>query len=367
MPDTATATATPAEAPFAADWASPPGDTLEEFLEERGWSRAELAVRIGFTPKHVNELLKSRAPITAETAERLERVFGVTAGFWLRLEANYQQDLLRLRHLDALAGDADWLKEIPLSWMRKQGWVETFSHVGRQVQACLRFFSVASVSAWREQYGVPLAAYRASATFEKKAGAVASWLRRAEIDAAAIACRPYDAKQFRQALAEIRTLTLEPDPRVFLPQVTSLAAEAGVALVAVPSPPGCPVSGATRWLTPDRAMVALSLRHKSDDHLWFTFFHEAAHILRHSKKVTFVDGLDGLNRDDEEEANRIAADWLIPPAAARRLEGLRGQSDIEDAAKTIGVSAGIVVGRMQHEGWLPNTHLNGLKVRYSWA
>jgi HTH-type transcriptional regulator/antitoxin HigA len=367
MTEPISATATTAEVPFAADWASPPGDTLEEFLEERGWSRAELAVRLGFTAKHVNELLKSRAPITAETAERLERVFGVSAGFWLRLEANYQQDLLRLRHLDALAGDADWLKEIPLSWMRKQGCVETCSHVGRQVQACLRFFAVASVSAWREQYGVPLAAYRASPAFEKKAGAVASWLRRAEIDAAAIACRPYDAKLFRQALAEIRTLTLEPDPAVFLPQLSQLAATAGVALVVVPSPPGCPVSGATRWLTPDRAMVALSMRHKSDDHLWFTFFHEAVHILRHSKKLTFVDGLDGLNPDDEKEADRFAADWLIPPADARRLAGLRAQAEIEDAAQLIGVSAGIVVGRMQHEGWLPRTHLNGLKVRYSWA
>ena len=71
-------------ASFNADWASPPGDLIEEVLEERGWSRAELAQRLAFSAKHVNELLKGRAPITADTAERLERVLGHGAGFWLK-------------------------------------------------------------------------------------------------------------------------------------------------------------------------------------------------------------------------------------------------------------------------------------------
>jgi len=370
MTDTSTTTLAPTTAsqtPFEADWASPPGDTIEEFLEERGWKRAELAVRLGFSAKHVNELLKARAPITAETAERLELVFGASADFWLRLEANYQQDLVRLQQLDALAAESDWLKELPLSWIKKQGWVEACSHPGRQMQACLKFFAVASVPAWREQYGRPLAAYRASTAFEKKEGAVACWLRRAELQASAIDCRPYDAKVFREALVEIRSLTLLCEPRVFLPLLTERAAAAGVAVVFVPAPPGCPISGATRWLSPVRAMIALSLRHKSDDHLWFTLFHEAGHILRHSKKTTFVDGLDGLNAEDEAEADRFAADLLIPPSASKSLNGLRAQADIEQVAQAIGVAPGIVVGRMQHEGWLPHTHLNGLKVKYSWA
>jgi HTH-type transcriptional regulator/antitoxin HigA len=88
---------------FNADWASPPGDLIEEVLEERGWTPAELAQRMDFSAKQVNELLKGRAPITADTAERLERVLGNDAGFWLRLEANYQQDLVRLQQFDQLA------------------------------------------------------------------------------------------------------------------------------------------------------------------------------------------------------------------------------------------------------------------------
>jgi addiction module HigA family antidote len=352
---------------FAADWASPPGAIIEELLDERGWTKAELAVRLDFSPKHVNELLKGRAAITAETAERLERVLGSTSGFWLRLEANYQQDLVRVQQLEQLASQKAWLKELPLSWMKKQSWVEAFNHAGKQVEACLKFFAVASVEAWQEQYSKPLAAYRTSPSFETQQGAVASWLRRAELKAAMIDCRPYEAKAFKSVLVEIRSLTLEPEPSVLVPQLQSLAAGAGVAVVFVPAPPKCRVSGATKWLTSDKALMALSLRHKSNDHLWFTIFHEAAHLLKHGKKATFVDGLDELDTQQEAEANRFAADQLIPPDALKSLMKLRSELEIKEVAQTIGIAPGIVVGRMQYEGWLPQSYHHRLKVRYSWS
>jgi HTH-type transcriptional regulator/antitoxin HigA len=361
MTDTLTASA-----PFNADWASPPGDLIEEVLEDYGWTRAELAQRLAFSAKHVNELLKGRASITADTAERLERVLGHDAGFWLRLEANYQQDLVRLQQLDQLATQKDWLKELPLGWMQKQGWVVTCSHKGQQVAACLKFFAVASVDAWRQRYVQPLAVYRTSKSFTTEQGALASWLRRSEMQAAAIHCRPYDAKAFRAALSEMRCLSCETNPSVFVPKLQSLAAAAGVAVVFIPAPPRCRVSGATQWLSPDRALIALSLRHKTNDHLWFTLFHEAGHILKHGKKATFVDGLDHVDEKQEEEANRFAADQLIPPAAAQKLQGLRSEQDVRAAAEALGIAPGIVVGRMQHEKWLPRTHLNGLKVSYRW-
>ena len=361
MTDTPTAAAS-----FNADWASPPGELIEEVLEEYGWTRAELAQRLAFSAKHVNELLKGRATITADTAERLERVLGHDAGFWLRLEANYQQDLVRLQHLDQLASQKDWLEELPLRWMQNQGWVETCSHKGQQVAACLKFFAVASVDAWRQRYEQPLAVYRTPKSFTTEQGALASWLRRSETQAAAIPCRPYDAKAFRTSLQEMRRLSCEQDPSVLVPQLQGLAAAAGVAVVFVPAPPKCRVSGATQWLSPDRALIALSLRHKTNDHLWFTLFHEAGHILKHGKKATFVDGLDGQDAVQEAEADRFAADQLIPPAAAQTLQGLRSEQEVMAAAETLGIAPGIVVGRMQHEKWLPRTHLNGLKLSYRW-
>jgi Zn-dependent peptidase ImmA (M78 family) len=108
------------------------------------------------------------------------------------------------------------------------------------------------------------------------------------------------------------------------------------------------------------------MRHKTNDHLWFTLFHEAGHILKHGKKATFVDGLDAVDEEHEAEADRFAADQLIPPAATQKLQGLRSEQELMAAATGLGIAAGIVVGRMQHEGWVSRTHLNGLKVSYHW-
>jgi Zn-dependent peptidase ImmA (M78 family) len=127
------------------------------------------------------------------------------------------------------------------------------------------------------------------------------------------------------------------------------------------------VHGATRWIGPDRAILALTLRYKSNDQLWFSLFHEAAHILKQSKKLLVLEGSEALDPELEREADRFASDFLIPPAEAARLRGLRSAAEVEQAARRIGIAPGIVVGRMQKEGWLPWKNLNGLKVSYEWT
>lgn len=82
-------------ADFAPDWVAVPGESINDLLEDRGWTQSDLATRTGFTTKHVNLLLKGKAPITEETALKLERVLGSTARFWLAMERQYKERLLR--------------------------------------------------------------------------------------------------------------------------------------------------------------------------------------------------------------------------------------------------------------------------------
>ena len=359
------------ERPFAPTWASPPGHTIEDLLDEQGWTQAELAKRLDFTRKHVNDLVKGRTPISPITAMRLESVFGAPANFWLNREAQYQETLERRRAFDRLESAADWLKEIPLADMGRLGWIERTRHKGEQVAICLQYFGVASVDAWRKQYEEAPVAFRSSPKFRKKFGSVAAWLRRAESEATRIHCVRFDKAGFKESLVEARRLTDQVDPGVFVPELVKLCAAHGVAVVFVPAPKGCPVSGAARWLSPDKALLVLSLRHKTNDHLWFTFFHEAAHLLLHSKKMQFVDMDDGVPDESEEQANSFAKNILIPPGHVSQLRLLAstryvGKADVIQFAAQVGVAPGVVVGRMQKERWLPWSHLNGLKVSYTW-
>ncbi len=157
-------------------------------------------------------------------------------------------------------------------------------------------------------------------------------------------------------------------PEVFQPQLVEMCASAGVAVVFVPELPKTGVYGATRWIG-NKAVIQLSLRYKSNDHLWFTFFHEAGHIIKHGRKEIFIEG-NGLDNEKEEEANAFARDRLIPQAALRKfIQSWDGRSlaPIETFAKKIKIAPGIVVGRLQHDKLLPNSHGNGLKVFFRWS
>ena len=80
---------------FTPDWISPFGDTIEDLLEERDWTQAQLAEQMGYTIQHVSQLIHGKAQITEETALKLEQVLGSTAEFWLTREAQYRAQLAK--------------------------------------------------------------------------------------------------------------------------------------------------------------------------------------------------------------------------------------------------------------------------------
>lgn len=353
---------------FSPDWVSPPGDTIADLLDERSWTQAEFAIRLGTSRKFVNQLLSGEASINEATAVRLERVLGSTTRFWLNREADYRAALAKRREVETLRNEIPWLDEVPVAAMRRMGWIGPQRDKVETVSECLRFFGVGSVEAWRGwASGLKLTAYRMSDRAGRNFGAIAAWLRHGELQAERIDCAAYSADTFRSRLLELRTLTLETDPKVFVPRLRSLCASAGVAVVLAPAPRGCPASGATRWLSPQKALLMLSLRYKTNDQLWFSLFHEAGHILRHGKKKIFLELNHEEGRVEEAEADRFAANFLIPPKHHRELFSLGpNKRKVVAFAEAIGIAPGIVVGRLQHEGLVPYTHLNGLKVRYTW-
>ena len=80
---------------YIPDRVSLPGETLQEILDERQMSQADLALATGRPPKTIHEILEGKAPITPDTAAQLEQALGVPASFWNNLERNYQEYLVR--------------------------------------------------------------------------------------------------------------------------------------------------------------------------------------------------------------------------------------------------------------------------------
>ncbi len=349
--------------PFEPDYAVAPGETLSETLKSLGMSQRDLALRTGMSTKTINEIVKGKAPITPDTSVLLERVTGVPSRMWNNLESNYREQIAKIADRQRLEKYLEWLKSIPVKELISRSVIEEQPDKVSLLNAVLSFFGVASYERWHALWMQPKASYRKSATFEAQPGAVATWLRLGELQAQAVQTGPYDKDDFKNALQEIRELTTEA-AAVFAPEMQKLAASAGVAVVFVPEFKKCPTCGVARWLTAEKALIQLSLRHKSDDHFWFSFFHEAGHILNDAKKEVFINDDGDQEEEREKRANRFAAGFLIPPSQTSQLPSLNSKAAVRRFAESIGIAPGIVVGRLQKDGLIPHKNMNALKRRF---
>ena len=354
---------------YRPDYAVPPGWILEEHLKSRGLAPAELARRCGRSAKLISEIIAGKAPVEPKTALQFEKVLGLDASIWLGIEARYQLHQARKAEVKETQKAAVWVKTFPVKELVKRGKIEKPASDSDAVSKLLSFFGVASVDTWLRKYERMSVAYRHSSSFESDKPALATWLRLGELEAEQQECSDYNGARFKQALRKIRQLTQTPVASA-LEKAQQLCNDAGVVLALVKPFPKTAISGAAWWLTPRKAVIALSARHKTDDHLWFSLFHESAHVLLHSKKTVFIDGTNADEKpsDIETGANQWAANFLVPPNDWKQFVSTSpySASAIRQFAEEQGIAPGIVVGRLQHEKYLPWSQSNTLKVRLEW-
>ena len=333
-------------------------------------TQRELATRLGRPPQVINEIINAKKSITPETALGLETVLGISAGFWLNLEADYQLTLARQKERENLSANLALLKEFPVTEMLRRGWIEAESARISKLDALAKFFGAAipEPKAYQEAAGFRMTE---AARNNVSLGALAVWLRKGELSAEEIETASFDESRFESTLTTIRSMT-NLHPQEFLPAMQSLCATAGVALCVVQELPKSGANGVTRWLSDSKVVIQLSIRGKGADIFWFTFFHEACHVLNHMGQSRVI--IQGAAADPdmvevEEEANRFAGDFLIDPHDWAQFCSAKnfGRSAIVDFAKGIGIAPFIVLGRLNKEKLVPYNRLSDLKKRYQWA
>ncbi len=354
---------------FQPTWVSPPGETILDILSDREISPECLARDIGYDLNGIYALFDGSQEISELLAHKLADAIGPDAEFWLSREQQYREDVSRIYRHTSKAEDS-WLAELPIKSMQAFGWISNSDSKSKKVIDCLDYFGMPDISAWKDISAefAKEARFRTSQTFAQEIGATAAWVRFGETKASKLSCKPWDKNKLLSSLEVIRRLTNISEPRVFIPELQSILSDCGVALVISKTPEGCPASGMAKFVSEDRALIMLSFRYLSDDHFWFSLFHEIGHLVLHGRNSTFVEGEGFECTVEEREANEFAAHSLIPADFRKNMKDHAADyRSIIKFAKSIGISPGIVVGQMQYEKILRPAHMNKLKVRYSWS
>jgi hypothetical protein len=294
------------------------------------------------------------------------------ASVWLNMEAAYRLHLAREEEAKTFQQMRDLVARFPIKELAERDLIRAATNDAKRAQELLRFFGAGNFAALQQRCASDLQAvsFRHSPTFQSQVEPLFAWLRIGEIQAEKAEVASFERGTFLEALKRIRSLTVK-DPKDFEARMKSDCAQAGVLFLLVPPLSGLRLSGIARWIAPGKALIQQTLRHKTNDHFWFTFFHEAAHLLLHSRKGLFIDG-DQVRGDakEEDEANNWAANFLIPQHELTKLieRGAFGLPDILQFADEMGIASGVVVGQLQYRGAISwKSSLNKLKIPFQWA
>jgi len=349
------------------DLLSKPGDTILETLECMRMSQVALAKRMGRTPSKVNDIISGKEPITTVTALQLEKVLGIDAQFWLNREMLYREQLTRLDEEETLMQYMGWLKMQPVKELKKLGYLKSDRLSVATVHECLKFYGVVAPMQWEALYvdEYVSAKYKNRVEHEGALGALSAWLPIGEIEMRKWALKPYNKEVFKESLQAIRKL-VSGQAEHWADSMQDLCRQAGVALVFTDCISKVPIGGAVRWVG-GHPLIQMASSYTSNDRFWYTFFHEAAHVLLHGRKEVFLEHFEGYVPDAalEKEADAYAHKMLLPVDIKSELKDRITEQNICDIAQKYTTHPAIVLGRLQHLGLVPVNFGNALKIRVS--
>ena len=332
---------------------SPPGRRLLHELEARGWTQQDLAKIIGRPPQAVSEIINAKKQITPETALELGEAFGTSADFWNRLETDYRLYLEQQKPRDSTIAKRSRLYNlVPVREMAKRGWLKKTDDVDALERELCTFLETGSLQEYESSDAA--ANFRGTNTETRKpeTRAQTAWIMRVRKLVRQQRVGEFRRDRLDEALEDMLSCTYEPSA---VREVPRLLKSYGIHFVIVPHLSKTYLDGAA-FMFEGNPVIALTLRYDRLDNFWFVLMHEFAHIYRQHPDI-FLDQIDAQdNSDVEEEANESARAWLLHEDAYSNFveRGFLGFEDEEilQFSKEVRRHAGIIVGRLQRDGYL---------------
>lgn len=342
------------------------GRIIKEYLTSRGISQKDLSSRTGISEKHISNMLNGKSRLTEEMALKLEYIMpDVKASYWLNYEQKYREYIARNKQ-------ADFFSNLDLNSISKRfHFNEVFRglnwSIEKQAFEMLKLLGISDYSCFDSAYRDLEAAFMEDGG-EKEA--IAIWIRLCEeqivIQNNDISDVVFEKKKVEEKLDLFKEFVLIEGIDGITKNCKKLCNKLGIYLVLYPTITNCKIRGALKNYF-GKPAILLSGRFGTMDHIWFAFFHELGHLIKHYNTKYFGISYEGDTSKEEAEANSFARDTLLDPSKYDEFVAENGgriqRENIIAFARSQNTLPGIVVGRLQHDGVIEHNDFNALKKK----
>lgn len=340
-----------------------PGETILEIIQERNISQKELAIRTGFTEKHISTVLHGQKNISSEFAMKLEYALSIPASFWRNLQTNYDLEVISFNEMHSISDEekhiAQALKQPVEILTGKIIKSKNGSDTVYQLRQLLGFSNLSSISSLNTAF------YRAQFAKNTSEHIMYVWQYLCEKEVEGQTDNPLDVSKLKQNIPSLKAI-MHQDASKHVDLIKHILNDCGILFTVAKHVEKAPIKGLTVKTKKNQVMIALTIRGKFIDIFWFTLFHEIAHVIYGDYLENQSDWLE--HSDIESRADQFAKDTLINPLLYHAFLSHNdfSLSSIEAFAMENHIIPSIVIGRLMKDEKLPWT-FSHLRETYTWS
>lgn len=346
-----------------------PGYYINDIINDMEITQKEFAKRIGTTPKTICKLVNGEINLSKDIALNLSIMFGSSPDVWLNLQKEYEEKIIEIKKQEKLERQKEIIKQLDYNFFVKIGAVENTKNIYDKINQLCSYFKISDLNILSERDFLANFRTGISKVQEKNIICANAWLQTAINIAQNENIVQYNENALLNSIDKIRGMTIQK-PEEFMPVLREVFRQCGVIFVLLPQLKNSGINGVVKWLNSEKVILAINDRRHYADTFWFALFHEIKHVLQKNTKTTLI-SFYKENKEEyeklEEEANQFARDILIPANKYSDFvrKGNFNVYSIKYFANKININIGIVIGRLQNDGYINNnSQLNKLKDKY---
>lgn len=298
--------------------ATHPGVLIKDELDATpDLNQRKLAKELDVQPSFLNEIIKGKRPVTADIAILLEKIFGISADYWMRFQSQYEIDKARVKqkNIKKVRNIELWniIKEyVPVRYFKKHQYLN--DDIESDIKTIKNIYGVETIDSLVSSFSKDkFAYYRKSDKLKIDEKNMFAWSSLAQYEAKNQKTNTFNFDNLNQLCKNLNNIFYENSGTP--ERVKAVLNQFGIKMLLIDKLEKTPIDGFSFWSEKNPA-IALTLRYNRIDNFAFTIMHEIGHIdlhLRNDKDRKFMDLTRKQNLDKcETEADNYAQQKLIP-------------------------------------------------------